>query len=78
MDKQIAKSKIFFGFISNKALRINGDSAKVIPIKQLGEGIPVYDSLKLAWKQIVELSKEDFPESNLYFDNNLNKILKSK
>jgi hypothetical protein len=53
-------------------------SAKVIPIKQLGEGIPVYDSLKLAWKQIVELSKEDFPESNLYFDNNLNKIFKSK
>ena len=53
-------------------------SAKVIPIKQLGEGIPVYDSLKLAWKYIVELSKEDFPESNLYFDNNLNKIFKSK
>ena len=53
-------------------------SAKVIPIKQLGEGIPVYDSLKLAWKYIVELSKEDFPESTLYFDNNLNKIFKSK
>jgi hypothetical protein len=39
----------------------------VIPTKQLGEGIPVYDEEKQALKQLIDLSLEDFPESPLEF-----------
>ena len=37
----------------------------VIPTKQLGEGIPVYDDEQQALKQLIDLSLEDFPESPL-------------
>ncbi|WP_081909460.1 CapA family protein [Aureispira sp. CCB-QB1] len=40
---------------------------KVIPTKQLGEGIPVYDEAQQAWKQLIDLSLEDFPESPVEF-----------
>jgi poly-gamma-glutamate capsule biosynthesis protein CapA/YwtB (metallophosphatase superfamily) len=40
---------------------------KVIPTKQLGEGIPVYDEEQQALKQLIDLSLEDFPESPLEF-----------
>jgi poly-gamma-glutamate capsule biosynthesis protein CapA/YwtB (metallophosphatase superfamily) len=40
---------------------------KVIPTKQLGEGIPVYDEKQQALKQLIDLSLEDFPESPLAF-----------
>lgn len=40
---------------------------KVIPTKQLGEGIPVYDPEQQALKQLIDLSLEDFPESPLEF-----------
>lgn len=40
---------------------------QVIPTKQLGEGIPVYDEEKQALKQLIDLSLEDFPESPLEF-----------
>ena len=53
-------------------------SASVIPIKQIGEGIPIFDNSKGAWNYIVNLSKEDFPESPLTFDDNQCLILKSK
>jgi poly-gamma-glutamate capsule biosynthesis protein CapA/YwtB (metallophosphatase superfamily) len=39
----------------------------VIPTKQLGEGIPVYDEEQQALKQLIDLSLEDFPESPLAF-----------
>lgn len=39
----------------------------VIPTKQLGEGIPVYDEKQEALKQLIDLSLEDFPESPLDF-----------
>ena len=53
-------------------------SASLIPIKQIGEGIPIFDNSKGAWNYIVNLSKEDFPESPLTFDDNQCLILKSK
>jgi poly-gamma-glutamate capsule biosynthesis protein CapA/YwtB (metallophosphatase superfamily) len=53
-------------------------SANVIPTKQIGEGIPIFDETKRAWNYIVNLSKEDFPESPLSFDSNKCLILKSK
>jgi poly-gamma-glutamate capsule biosynthesis protein CapA/YwtB (metallophosphatase superfamily) len=40
---------------------------KVISTKQLGEGIPVYDEELQAFKQLMALSLEDFPESPLAF-----------
>lgn len=40
---------------------------KVISTKQLGEGIPVYDEELQAFKQLMALSLEDFPESPLNF-----------
>ena len=43
-------------------------SAKVVSTKQIGEGIPVTDISKSAWNYIVNLSKEDFPESPLIFN----------
>ena len=48
----------------------NGEfiSASVVSIKQIGEGIPVPDISKSAWHHIVNLSKEDFPESPLIFN----------
>ena len=52
-------------------------SAGVIPVKQIGEGIPIVDENKGAWNYIVDLSKEDFPESPLLFDDKKCLILKS-
>jgi poly-gamma-glutamate capsule biosynthesis protein CapA/YwtB (metallophosphatase superfamily) len=40
-------------------------SGKVIPTKQLGEGIPVYDEEKRALQELIDLSLEDFKESPL-------------
>ncbi|BDS13782.1 CapA family protein [Aureispira anguillae] len=40
-------------------------AGKVIPTKQLGEGIPVYDEEKQALQQLIDLSLEDFKESPL-------------
>ncbi len=40
-------------------------SGKVIPTKQLGEGIPVYDEDKRALQELIDLSLEDFKESPL-------------
>jgi len=37
----------------------------VIPTKQLGEGIPVYDEEKRALQELIDLSLEDFTESPL-------------
>lgn len=37
----------------------------VVPTKQLGEGIPVYDDSKRALNEMIELSLADFPESPL-------------
>jgi hypothetical protein len=51
--------------------------AKVIPTKQLGEGIPVYDNDQRALLELIELSKEDFAESPLKFDA-INGIIKEK
>ena len=42
--------------------------AKVISIKQIGEGIPLVDPSKAAWKYLQSLSKEDFQESALIFN----------
>jgi poly-gamma-glutamate capsule biosynthesis protein CapA/YwtB (metallophosphatase superfamily) len=51
-------------------INLNGEfiSAKVVSTKQIGEGIPVTDISKSAWNYIVNLSKEDFPESHLIFN----------
>ena len=51
-------------------INLNGEfiSAKVVSTKQIGEGIPVTDISKSAWNYIVNLSKEDFPESPLIFN----------
>ena len=46
-------------------------------MKQIGEGIPIVDENKRAWNYIVDLSKEDFPESPLLFDDKKCLILKS-
>jgi len=40
-------------------------AGRIIPTKQLGEGIPVYDDKKKALKEIIELTKEDFSETPL-------------
>ena len=58
----------------------NGEfiSASVVSIKQIGEGIPVPDISKSAWHHIVNLSKEDFPESPLIFNEFDCVILKGK
>ena len=52
------------------SLNSNGEfiAAKVISIKQIGEGIPLVDPSKAAWKYLQSLSKEDFPESALIFN----------
>lgn len=41
---------------------------QVIPTKQLGEGIPVYDEEKQALQQLIDLSLADFKESPLVID----------
>lgn len=42
--------------------------ATIIPTKQIGEGIPIYDPEKRALLELIELSKEDFAESALEFN----------
>lgn len=66
------------GPIMSIVLEKNGDfsEVKVISTKQIDRGIPVLDESNRAWKEIVELSKADFPESPLRFDDSENKILK--
>ena len=56
--------------IFDLSLSSNGEfiAAKVISIKQIGEGIPLVDASKGAWKYVESLSKEDFPESALVFN----------
>lgn len=53
-------------------LQVNSEGkflkGKVVPTKQLGEGIPVYDEEKQALKQLADLSLEDFKESPLIID----------
>lgn len=67
------------GPILQLKLHKNGQfiEAKVIPTKQLGEGIPVYDNEQRALLELIELSKEDFAESPLEFDA-INGIVKEK
>ncbi|HTF03621.1 MAG TPA: CapA family protein [Bacteroidia bacterium] len=43
-------------------------SGKIIPIKQPGEGGPVYDSEKQVIKEMQTLTKADFPETGLVID----------
>lgn len=54
------------------SLKLTRDGAflggKVIPTKQLGEGIPVYDPSKRALNELIELSLADFEESPLLID----------
>lgn len=38
---------------------------KIYPVKQEGEGVPVYDSTNAAIKEITSLTKEDIPEAPL-------------
>ncbi len=67
------------GPILQLKLHKNGQfiEATVIPTKQLGEGIPVYDNEQRALLELIELSKEDFTESPLEFDA-INGIIKEK
>lgn len=41
---------------------------KIIPVKQVDRGIPVYDSLYEAVDLISKLTKEDFPDSKIIFN----------
>lgn len=56
----------------------NGEfiDGEIIPIKQLGEGIPHVDSSKRALKEIIDLTNTDFPNGNLKFDLSSGKISK--
>ena len=65
--------------IFDLSLNSNGEfiSAKVISVKQVGEGIPLVDDSKNAWQYIESLSKEDFPESGLIFNRKQNLISKA-
>ncbi len=45
--------------------------AKIIPIKQIGEGIPVVDASNKVYTELKKLTLADFPETPLQFmDNN--------
>ena len=48
----------------------NGDfiQGKIIPVRQVGRGIPVYDKSKSAIKIIRKLTQSDFPEAPLLID----------
>jgi len=56
----------------------NGEflTGEIIPIKQIGSGIPIKDSENNAIKKIQELTKKDFPLSDLQINNDgsINKI----
>lgn len=66
--------------IFDLSLNSNGEfiAAKVISIKQVGEGVPLVDTSKGAWQYVESLSKEDFPESNLIFNGKLCIISKAR
>lgn len=51
-------------------IKNNGDfvKAKLIPVKQIGEGIPVYDSANTVKTKLLELTNHDFPEQNIIID----------
>ena len=53
-------------------------SGKVIPTKQIGEGIPVYDEEKKALQELIDLSLEDFKESPLVIDSNDGSMVKKE
>lgn len=59
-------------------LKLNGDfiSGKIIPIKQIGEGVPQYDKEGRVIMEIIKLNKEDIPESALQIDSDGNISLK--
>ncbi len=40
-------------------------SGYIVPTNQIGKGIPQYDEQKRVIKEIIELSKSDFPNSPL-------------
>ena len=65
--------------IFDLSLNSNGEfiAAKVISVKQIGEGIPLVDSSKAAWQYVESLSKEDFPESALIFNKKQSIITKA-
>jgi poly-gamma-glutamate capsule biosynthesis protein CapA/YwtB (metallophosphatase superfamily) len=52
IEVQVNKEGVFLG-------------GMITPTKQIGEGIPVYDTTKYALKEVINLSKEDFPTSPL-------------
>ena len=56
----------------------NGEfqTGEIIPIKQIGSGIPIKDSENNAIKKIQELTKKDFPLSGVQINNDgsINKI----
>jgi poly-gamma-glutamate capsule biosynthesis protein CapA/YwtB (metallophosphatase superfamily) len=39
--------------------------ASIVPIRQIGKGIPIYDDTKQVTKQLQELTKSNFPEAGL-------------
>ena len=53
-------------------------SAKLIPVKQFGYGIPIYDESKEGIKLIKDFSKRDFPSGKLLFFENGTIINSSK
>jgi poly-gamma-glutamate capsule biosynthesis protein CapA/YwtB (metallophosphatase superfamily) len=66
-DKFSLKGSKGVGPVLQLKINQNGEfiSGKVIPTKQLGEGIPVYDEEKRALQELIDLSLEDFKESPL-------------
>lgn len=49
----------------------------ITPTKQIGEGIPKYDETKYALKEVITLSKEDFPESPLLIQEEDGRMLRT-
>ncbi|MEH0156637.1 CapA family protein [Limibacter armeniacum] len=48
----------------------------LVPIKQIGEGIPVVDPRKTAIREVKELTSADFPKTDLYIDVNSGRMVR--
>lgn len=44
--------------------------ASIVPIRQIGKGIPIVDEFKQVTKQLQDLTKQDFPEAGITINDN--------